>query len=106
MSHGTHLSSVRWPHMIWAIVTLRPSMLYGTGILSRLLSSIAKNCYGEHVIVDHVDTEYHNAPYAQRFRDVLNSSIRWQVGLKPRKGGCGDCELEDRVPVCQDLDSQ
>jgi len=30
MRAGTHLSSVRWPHMIWAIVTLRSSMLYGT----------------------------------------------------------------------------
>jgi len=36
MGHGTHLSSVHWPHIIWANVTLHSSMSYGTGILSRL----------------------------------------------------------------------
>jgi len=44
MSHGTHLSSVRWPHIIWAIVTLRSSMSYGTGILSRLEVSARIEC--------------------------------------------------------------
>ena len=30
------LSSVRWPHIIWVIVTLHSSILYGNSILSRL----------------------------------------------------------------------